>query len=310
MCLIARCSCWRTAVLRSRACSYASTRKTTRTGQLASGAGGYISSTSSTGGVLTPTNVQDDGDILHFFARLTAICWPFAGAFNALNSVKTRSRARTRALGAVGCVCDHFRGPAKMVLTHAAEGGGITAGSPAGGVCVVSGPRWVEGLCSIMPLVGQAAQRPKDQARSAATSRPGRPAQRGRTGRRQGPERTPGAEEAGGRQRKAAQRASERRRLQTHTREPGQKPPNSYRKPRPRRTGGTGATGAGSAQGAHKRPKDQIRARAAKRPGRGATRTRAGRQPAHGGAAPGAEAHNQADPTSQSRAARPIGARG
>ena len=150
----------------------------------------------------------------------------------------------------------------------------------------------------------------RDKARSAATNRPARPAQRGRTGRQQGPEWTPGAEEAGGRQRKAAQRASERRRPQTHTREPGQKPPNSYRKPRPRRTGGTGATGAGSAQGAHKRPKDQIRARAAKRPGRGATRTRTGRQPAHGGAAPGAEAHNQADPTNQSRAARPIGARG
>ena len=60
-------------------------------------------------------------------------------------------------------------------------------GSPAGRDSAASGPRRFEGPGSCLPLHCPTAKRKEDKARSAATNRPGRPAQRGRTGRQQGP---------------------------------------------------------------------------------------------------------------------------
>ena len=59
--------------------------------------------------------------------------------------------------------------------------------SPAGRDSAASGPRRFEGPGSCLPLHCPTAKRKEDKARSAATNRPGRPAQRGRTGRQQGP---------------------------------------------------------------------------------------------------------------------------
>lgn len=166
------------------------------------------------------------------------------------------------------------------------------------------------GCLAACPYHCPTAQRPEDKARSAATNRPGRPAKRGRTGRQQGPKRTPGAEEAGGRARKAAQRASERRRPQTSTREPGQKPPNSCQQAPPAKNGRDRRDGRRERAGRPQAPEEPDK-------GPGREKARAGgdadkdRTPtcARGGG-PGSGSAQPGRPDEQSRAARPIGARG
>lgn len=162
-----------------------------------------------------------------------------------------------------------FAGSRKWVSHAASLEAASPPGCPAGGVCAASGPRRVEGLFGCLPLSLPTAQRPEDKARSAATNRPGRPAQRGRTGRQQGPKRTPGAEEAGGRARKAAQRASERRRPQTSTREPGQKPPNSCQQAPPAKNGRDRRDGRRERAGRPQAPEEPDK-------GPGRTKARAG----------------------------------
>lgn len=173
-------------------------------------------------------------------------------------------------------------------------GGGITARSPAGGVCAATGPRRVEGLLGILPLSLPYRAAAEDKARSAATNRPGRPAQRGRTGRG-----------------KAHGRAAERRRPQTHTREPGRKAPLA----RDASPAGVAcwpprARGARRAPRARSEAEHKLTGRARRARTRGATQTDGGaKRSARGGRATGAEAHNYADPTSRCSGGRPIGGR-
>lgn len=81
--------------------------------QLASGAGSYISSTSSTGGGITPTNVQDEYGILHFFALLARGSGSCSRLLCRFLTAPTRARARTRALGASGVCVIIFARPRK-----------------------------------------------------------------------------------------------------------------------------------------------------------------------------------------------------
>ncbi len=135
----------------------------------------------------TPINVQDEDGILHFFhlqeRRSRSSSRLLCRFLTAL-----RACARTRARwGASGVCVIIFAGPRKWVSHAASLEAASLPGSPVGGVCAASGPRRFEGLFGCLPLSLPNRAAAKDQARSAATNRTGRPAQRGRTGRQQGP---------------------------------------------------------------------------------------------------------------------------
>lgn len=201
---------------------------------------------------------------------MALICWFYA-------------RARW---GASGVCVIIFAGPRKWVSHAALLEAASPPGSPVGGVCAASGPRRFEGLFGCLPFHCPTAQRPEDKARSAATNRPGRPAQRGRTGRG-----------------KAHGRAAKRRRPQIHTREPGRKAPLA----RDASPAGVAcwpprARGARRAPRARSAAEHKMTGRARRARTRGATQTNGGAKSWHEGGGP-RERRRTTTPTRREEAA-------
>ena len=138
-------------------------------------------------------------------------------------------------------------------------------------------------FCVFVPLIREAGR--------ASTNRPGRPAQRGRTGR--------GKTERKGRSRGAEARtercAAKRRRKHTHDREPRGKPPLSASQGEPKGKGPQGEEDGAGAPGRTAAAQNNGTRAGTRGPG-GATQSRRGRQRwTEGGRSAGAEAQHFAD---------------